>query len=756
MDVNNTRLWALMGEQDWAPWFELNPAFQWDQTGAGLSLAPRVPLRPSAEHGGAGALPRGAAADQRGNRYWITPEGEIWWAQRGGQPPGRFWSRSQPFPDAASKTFLPTPDAGRAPVLTGLAVTDRQYLVAGCSGPAGLLVFDLAAGGPPSWRRWKGRFAPVDLRPAPDGGLWILDRAGGGRLWHLDAGLVPHPRGITELAAGDEPVALAGLPDGSVLVLDAGSDAVPASASLYRQGNDRVTWRLQLARDQTLPSVPGGLSLRPRDCIFVPDVHATGQDAAGTVYLTAAGYEQAFAFTVQTGANPAWSLLPASVPLTGMPELRLVADAGVAYYAAGPAWRPLVAEDGAHFAHEGSLVIGPLNSGREHCVWHRLILDACLPAHTEIMVESRAHNDLDMLAAGELPWSPEPLLYRRAAGSEIPYFQPFSAAELQQPGTGTWELLFQQARGRYLEIRLRFRTNGLHAPAIRNARIWYERFSYLAEYLPAVYREQPVSASFLERFLANPEGIFTALEARIAAAQVLFDPRVTPPEYLDWLASWYGVTLDPTWDDRRRRLFLAHAPELFALRGTLRGMILTLRLATDPDPGDDMFTADLSAYMGRLPPPGEQTQPGYTFRILEDWAWRQPARADSPRPDPASSAHRFRVQVPIFADADQGPDPAVVFRVVAREKPAHTEFRIEPYWAMFRVGEAQLGLDTRLASREQAAGFALGLSNLGLRQLAPPGDWRMRPPVADATRVGGAMIQGDDADEIWREEGTES
>ena len=85
-------------------------------------------------------------------------------------------------------------------------------------------------------------------------------------------------------------------------------------------------------------------------------------------------------------------------------------------------------------------------------------------------------------------------------------------------------------------MQIRLAGNGRTTPRLRALRAYYPRFSYLNHYLPAVYREDGESAWFLDRFLANVEGTYTAIEDRIAAVQMLFDTRAAPSEALDWLA----------------------------------------------------------------------------------------------------------------------------------------------------------------------------------------------------------------------------
>jgi phage tail-like protein len=129
-------------------------------------------------------------------------------------------------------------------------------------------------------------------------------------------------------------------------------------------------------------------------------------------------------------------------------------------------------------------------------------------------------------------------------------------------------------------------------------RVWYPRFSYLEQYLPAVYRENADSASFLDRFLANVEGFFTNIEDKVAAAQCLLDVRCAPPEALEWLASWFDVALDPAWDEQKRRLFLRHAAEFFEWRGTAPGMMMALRLVSEECVDDSIFDLEPPRFAG--------------------------------------------------------------------------------------------------------------------------------------------------------------
>jgi phage tail-like protein len=315
-------------------------------------------------------------------------------------------------------------------------------------------------------------------------------------------------------------------------------------------------------------------SLVPHDFAVVND----------RLYVVPAEGNQAFVFlmTVTGGALSLDAQLD-YLPMRLFQGKALVPAGGAVYYDHPGGFVPLVEQKRPRYTLRGALET-PAFDGREpDCVWHRLLIDGRIPDGASVEVWSRAADDLAELANRD--FVAEPSLYRRGAGPELPFLSRAAIGDRD-----SYELLFQHARGRYLELRLVLSGNGRVTPRLRALRAWYPRFSYLEHYLPGAYREDPDSASFLDRFLANPEGFFTTIEDRIAAVHALFDVRSAPADALEWLASWFGVALDPAWDEARRRLFIRHAMFFFQFRGTVRGLRLALRLALDRCADESIFT----------------------------------------------------------------------------------------------------------------------------------------------------------------------
>jgi phage tail-like protein len=536
-------------------------------------------------------------------------------------------------------------------VFGGLCVTEDHYLVVGTVEPHGLLIFDLHAGGAPQHLLFPKdvEFEPFDMAARAGGGVVILDREHR-RVWELDrtfsvvtrdaraggehedkdatpgafhseggeqsdesAPACDEPRRITNQSAtridDTDPVAIESLPDGSVLLLDQLADPKFAQVRWYRDGlqvGSPVSTRVML--DLIEEERQAEFNLVAYDFAFVPGRAAGGKDG-GTpdrLYVVAADGNQSYAFRLRWRGAAQLDIEPEPIymPMRLFGGKGLVRAGAGAYYDFDDRWIPLAEQRRPRYV-EAATLLTPIKGldedepdrtfdGHEpDCVWHRLLLDACIPAGTRVEVWSRAANDTgDLEIAG---WGAEPSLYLRADGSELPYAgrldkKAEAASKERAGGDGTWELLFQRARGRYLQLKLVLSGDGRSTPRLRALRAYYPRFSYSVNYLPGVYREDEQSASFLERFLANFEGTYTSLEDKIAAVQMLFDVRSAPADALEWLAGWYGVALDPAWDEARRRVFIKNAMHFFAYRGTTHGLELALRLVFDECIDDAAFT----------------------------------------------------------------------------------------------------------------------------------------------------------------------
>jgi phage tail-like protein len=691
MDANQTRFQLVFGQEDWfgPPPTPASADLEWRASDCTVGLTQNIFVFPVA----ASAVSltaedrRGAAQDQYGNYYWVGPEqDEILFLGAGQQQAQHFWSATDLAGTCGKATlgaFSPVnPETVAAFAFGGLAVTTDHYLVIGTLEPAGLLLFDLYAGGLPMQYRWPDNvpFAPFAIAAGVDGGAWILDRIHR-QYWALDPYfriLLPLPdsapssRGGTfqpiggtspslppcepmEAVASNQampiaalaPIGIAALPDGSVLILD----------SLIALGYSQV-YRYQMLQQLGAPVAlnqidvgqPLPYELLGQDLAFVPASTQAPGSVQGTLYIADAHGTQTFAFAYDSAAT--WAIEPDTQFL---PMLRfggkalITASAGVSYDY-DQRWALLVSQPRARFQTQASLVL-PLRDndpdtipglaafdGKEPgCVWHRLLMDGTIPNGTQVLVQSRAADTKDTLVATD--WNDEPQPYLRFTGAELPYYRP--ALDCCSRKTGTWELLFQAAVGRYLQVQLTFIGNGRSTPRLQAVRAYYPRFSYLRNYLPAVYQSNSTSASFLDRYLANAEGFFTVLEGRIQQVQELFDPRTVPNEYLPWLASWLGISFDFTWSLATQRFFLANAPRFFQSRGTSDGVVRMIRMALDGCADESLFDSSdpqhfsvriVENYLLRNAPGvvfGDPTSVQAPSTVLSGAAWT-PAQGSAP------------------------------------------------------------------------------------------------------------------------------
>ncbi|MFO7835006.1 MAG: phage tail protein, partial [Halohasta sp.] len=133
------------------------------------------------------------------------------------------------------------------------------------------------------------------------------------------------------------------------------------------------------------------------------------------------------------------------------------------------------------------------------------------------------------------------------------------------------DALLDDAIGRYLVVRLELVGSERATPRVDSLRVSWPRQSSI-ESLPELYRDDPNSKAFLERFLSVFDTTFDDLEADADSLTAHLDPAAAPAESLPWLADWIGVDPPVDWPTAATRELLAAAPELSRQRGTAAGL----------------------------------------------------------------------------------------------------------------------------------------------------------------------------------------
>lgn len=442
----------------------------------------------------------------------------------------------------------------------------------------------------------------------------------------------------------------------------------------------------------------------------------------------------------------------------------------------GRAWRTLVGrEDGPLYAAVGDgsclvlsateryttdpgtsryrgVVLGRFDAGADEIEWHRLRLDLGRKASgTQVRVRYYATDrasvapgglaTLDCLSADDVEalasvdvtsvWElarsdpavlsadlatvseREAAAWRRAAEQAIDW---------REVGTpDPTDVLLENATGRHLHVAIELRGSRTTSPRVDAVEAFCPRQSYL-RYLPDIYREDPASEAFLERFLSIFESTFVDVEREIETITRYFDPGGVPSDSLEWLASWLAVEVDDAWPESARRELLVRAPELYRKRGTragLRAMIeLYLRHVEPPAPipardeatperpvGADAGTAQVANADG-----GSDRTEGLAHELFvlehRDLDGIESAACD-PFEQVLAGPQSFVVYAGPFAREDHHD---AVDRIVDRDAPAHTRGAVVGLEQSFELAaNTFLGVNSTLTDRE----LELGQTTLG-------------------------------------------
>jgi phage tail-like protein len=370
----------------------------------------------------------------------------------------------------------------------------------------------------------------------------------------------------------------------------------------------------------------------------------------------------------------------------------------------------------ARFAHNGCFITTAIDSGIERCQWHRVLLDATVPSHTSIRIDSFTS---DKKADGKR------LQKQRPPPDLGTPEMPDTSGEWKQcvlSGNNNPDCLVQSGPGQYLWLRVTFGSNDTESPVVRSIKVFFPRSSYL-QYLPAVFQEDDDSRRFLERFLSIFQTGFDSTDRQIDRVWQLFDPASVPERDFLWLASWVALLIphDPEWLPEKKRHMLKKTFRDYPRRGTVAG----LEKAVTDYAGVEWSNVLEHFRLRRWPAlslaaPLDGTTPLWSrdfYQRLQETSYSQIGYFRlTGHPEPAIEpldwgAHKFTVFFP--ADPYRVEEiERKVSQVVEREKPAHTRATLCPVQPRFRIGvQATIGVDTAVG----------GISYLVLNQVSTLG-----------------------------------
>ncbi|HET9531900.1 MAG TPA: phage tail protein [Blastocatellia bacterium] len=376
-----------------------------------------------------------------------------------------------------------------------------------------------------------------------------------------------------------------------------------------------------------------------------------------------------------------------------------------------------------------------LDNGIAEGLWHRIALRGRIADKTSVEVSYYASDETALRSAYEQVLSSNRSEEEKEEGIKNLLDPLWKGPHIFRGTAGRDELAPDMAilenRGRFLWLRLRLITfDERSRPVIGAARVYYPRLSYL-RYLPPVYREDAVSAAFLERFLSIFETVFHGLDREIDGLFRYFDPGLAPPQFLRWLASWINLSIDEDLPEDRVRRLIRRAPELYGRKGTPAALTEFLEIYTGrPVSIREHARGMRPMVIGR---PDLKLGQGTIllgsgvkgFRLGDTSVAGYSALRDRVR-DPVEPFLPVARRFTIFVDMDRDEfnlRAATLGRILDEQKPAHTACAIRLVADQSAAGSAVLGISASVTGTQP---YRVGVIPLGSGHAVAKGPQALR------------------------------
>lgn len=330
------------------------------------------------------------------------------------------------------------------------------------------------------------------------------------------------------------------------------------------------------------------------------------------------------------------------------------------------------AQGSGQYVATGTFTTSLIDSGISRCRWHRVRVDADVPAGTAVSVAIVVSED------GR-----------------------FADTDWQTAPPGVTDFLADQPPGRFLTARVTLSGDTSTTPVLRRIRLDLPRTTS-ADLLPSAFRQDPAADDFTERFLSLFDATLAEIDQVIERYPALLDPAGVPDRALPWLAGLLGLSFESGWDAATRRRLLAAAPRLYRRRGTPKALTEAVEIVFGVTPVLDELANDRrwaqvrataspphAAGLGSVRLFGRSST---RFRLGGSALGTTQIRAfGDPDSDPLTEhAHRFRVLLPAGSTGGEA-----LRRLVERQAPAHTRGSMRTGGEGFVVGtRSTVGVDT--------------------------------------------------------------